>query len=291
MKISGFTFIRNAVLYEYPIVPAIRSVLPLCDEVVVAVGESEDTTLELIQNIDSPKIKILRTEWDDTLRAGGRVLAEETNKALHAISPKADWALYIQGDEVLHEAGISAVLAAAKRWKDDPRTDGLLFNYRHFYGSYDYVGTNSRWYPHEIRMIKNRPDIYSYRDAQGFRKGNNEKLRVRPVNAYIHHYGWVKPPAVQQRKRENFNKYWHSDAWMRENVYNQTDFAYTDSLHRLERFTGTHPQVMQASIGKQNWEFDRDISLNRTPLKERLKAVLKKYLGLDFSYRNYRILR
>ncbi|MBM3912615.1 MAG: glycosyltransferase family 2 protein, partial [Sphingomonadales bacterium] len=45
MKVSGFTFIRNAVLLDYPILEAIRSILPLCDEIVVAVGKSEDETL------------------------------------------------------------------------------------------------------------------------------------------------------------------------------------------------------------------------------------------------------
>ena len=58
MKVSGFTFIRNAIKYDYPIVEAIQSILPLCDEVVVAVGNSEDDTLALIQNID-PKITLL----------------------------------------------------------------------------------------------------------------------------------------------------------------------------------------------------------------------------------------
>ena len=28
--------------------------------------------------------------------------------------------------------------------------DGLLFKYRHFYGSYDYVGASDRWYAHEV---------------------------------------------------------------------------------------------------------------------------------------------
>ena len=84
MKVSGFTFIRNAITYDYPIVEAIRSILPLCDEVVVAVGNSEDATLQLIQSID-PKVRIIETVWDDTVREGGRTLALETDKAYAAI--------------------------------------------------------------------------------------------------------------------------------------------------------------------------------------------------------------
>lgn len=291
MKVSGFTFIRNAILFDYPIVEAVKSILPLCDEVIVAVGKSEDDTLNLIKSIHPTKIKIIETVWDDTLRAGGKVLADETDKAFKAIAKNADWAFYIQGDEVVHEDDLDKIRAEMLRWKDAPRVDGLLFNYRHFYGSYDYVGTNSRWYPHEIRIIKNRPDIFSYQDAQGFRKGTNEKLNVKPIDAFIHHYGWVKTPEVQQKKRESFNKYWHSDDWMNKNIHAKNDFAYEEGMHALARFAGTHPEVMHARIVEENWQFDHDISLDKTTLKERLKAGIKKYTGLDFSYRNYRILR
>jgi len=115
MKVSGFTVIRNAVKYDYPIVEAIQSILPLCDEVVVAVGNSDDDTLQLIQNID-PKIRIIETIWDDTLREGGRVLAVETDKAFAAISSDSDWAFYIQGDEVIHENYHSTILAAMLKY-------------------------------------------------------------------------------------------------------------------------------------------------------------------------------
>ena len=61
MKVTGFSFIRNAVQFDYPIVEAIRSVLPLCDDFVIAVGKSDDTTLELVKSIDPDKIKIIET--------------------------------------------------------------------------------------------------------------------------------------------------------------------------------------------------------------------------------------
>lgn len=290
MKVSGFTFIRNAILYDYPIEAAVRSILPLCDEVIVAVGKSEDATLDLVQKIDAEKIKIIETVWNDEMREGGRVLAEETNKAFREVSPDSDWAFYIQGDEVFHEDGIERVRAAMHKWKDNKKVDGLLFNYRHFYGSYDYVGTNSQWYPHEIRVIRNDKSIYSYQDAQGFRKGNNEKLRVKDTEAFIHHYGWVRPPEVQRKKVENFHKYWHSDRWLEQNVFQKSAFTYTEGMHTLERFDGTHPQLIQERIKSQNWTFNHDISLQKTPLKDRIKAGVKKHLGWDWSYRNYKLI-
>ena len=197
MKVSGFTFIRNGIKLDYPIEEAIRSILPLCDEVVVAVGNSEDDTLQLIQNID-PKVRVIETIWNDSLREGGAVLAVETDKAFKAISAKSDWAIYIQGDEVMHEDYYDSIRNAMQQYAQDDTVDGLLFNYLHFYGSYDYIGDAIQWYPKEIRIVKNRQDIYSFGDAQGFKKGHGEKLNVAEIDAYIHHYGWVKSPEAMQ---------------------------------------------------------------------------------------------
>jgi len=58
-------------------VEAINSIIPLCDEIIVSVGDSKDETEQLIQSIQSPKIKIYHSQWNDALREGGFVLAEE----------------------------------------------------------------------------------------------------------------------------------------------------------------------------------------------------------------------
>jgi glycosyltransferase involved in cell wall biosynthesis len=236
MYVSGFTFIRNAIIYDYPIVEAIQSILPLCDEVVVAVGKSEDSTLELIQQID-PKVRIIETVWDDSLREGGRVLAVETDKALAAISPQADWCFYIQGDEVLHEDGVPQLLAALRHNKNRNEVDGLLFKYLHFYGSYDYVGASANWYRHEIRVFKNNRGVFSFQDAQGFKKKPHDFLRVVDVPIYMHHYGWVKDPRAMQRKQEQFNKLWHDDQWVKENVISADSFDYGREVKELKRFS------------------------------------------------------
>jgi hypothetical protein len=162
MHVTGFTFIRDAVRFDYPVVEAITSILPLCDDFVVAVGNSEDETMELIKAIDSPKIRIIETVWDESLREGGRVLAVETDKAFQAISDQSDWCFYIQGDEVVHEKYHEIIYAEMKKWKDTPEVDGLLFKYRHFYGSYDYTAVSSGWYKNEIRIIRNNKKIYSF---------------------------------------------------------------------------------------------------------------------------------
>ncbi len=290
MKVAGFTFIRNAIRYDYPVVEAIRSILPLCDEIVVAVGNSDDNTLNLIQNIDNNKINIIETIWDDSLREGGRVLADETNKAFRAIGKEPDWCFYIQGDEVMHEKYLPVVHDAMLKYKDCKTVDGLLFNYLHFYGSYDYVGEAYRWYRREIRVIRNNKDIYSYRDAQGFRKGNNEKLRVKLIDACMYHYGWVKDPRAMQGKQESFNKYWHNDEWINKNVVKASEFDYS-AVDALALFKGTHPAVMQERIKARNWKFDFDLSGNKFSAREKVKRFIERITGRRFlEYRNYRLV-
>ncbi|MFM8739895.1 MAG: glycosyltransferase family 2 protein, partial [Cytophagales bacterium] len=250
MKVIGFTIIRNAIRYDYPVVEAILSILPLCDEFVVAVGQSEDATLELIQSIHPEKIKIVHTVWDDGLREGGRVLAVETDKAFQAIHADADWCFYIQADEVVHEKYHTVIRNAMEQFKDDQVVDGLLFHYKHFYGSYDYVGESWRWYRREIRIIKNNKNIFSYRDAQGFRKKPNQKLRVKLIDAYIYHYGWVREPAAMQRKQTAFSSLYHTDEWIDQHVAKASEFDYSN-IDSLTLFTETHPTVLKNRIAKK----------------------------------------
>jgi glycosyltransferase involved in cell wall biosynthesis len=289
MKTVGFSFIRNALHYDYPIVEAIRSILPLCDEVVVAVGKSKDDTLQLVQNID-PKVRIIQTVWDESLRQSGRVLALETDKAYQAIAEDADWCFYIQGDEVVHEQDHTTIRDAMLKYQNDATTEGLLFNYRHFYGSYDYLGDSRNWYRKEVRIVRKDPRIHSFRDAQGF-KLDGRKLKVRQVEAYIHHYGWVKHPLHQQRKQLSFNKWWHDDDWVKENIPDVPTFDYSQ-IDSLQRYNGTHPKVMQDRIEAMNWQFTFDPTQRQLSWKEQLSRMVEQWTGKRLGeYRNYELLK
>jgi hypothetical protein len=295
MKVTGFTFIRNATKFDYPVVEAIKSILPVCDDFVVAVGNSDDNTMELIQNIDKQKIKIIETNWDDSqeMKIGGKVFARETDKAFKAISMHTDWAFYIQGDEIVHEKYLDTIYSSMEKWKDDKSVDGLLFNYIHFYGSYDYIGISPKWYNHEIRIIKNNKAIYSFRDAQGFRKRVNEKLNVKPVDAYIYHYGWVKEPSTMLKKAINANSFYQDKNLVKrlksKGTNGNIEFDYS-SIDSLSLFNGTHPKVMEDRIHKKNWTFEHDISYNRLSLRYRGKIFIKKYLGINTYYENYNLI-
>lgn len=288
MKVAGFSFVKNAVLYQYPLLEAIKSVLPICDEFVIAVGKSNDGTLELIQNMNEPKIKIIETVWDETPKDGPHVLAVETNKAMAHISPEMDWAFYIQADEVVHEKYHENIRAAMLQFKDNEKVDGLLFNYLHFYGSYDYVATSSNWYNHEIRVVKNTKAIYSHGDAQGFRKNDNEKLSVKPIEAYIHHYGWTREPEALKKKQINFYSMYKDEFGKPKDFEKTADkFEYEHFVNSIAPFKGSHPKVISELIEKKNWKFEYDISMSNKSLKDKTKEFLKNYLGINTYYTNY----
>jgi hypothetical protein len=180
-----------------------------------------------------------------------------------------------------------------EKWKDDKTVDGLLFNYLHFYGSYDYIGISPKWYDYEIRVIKNNKSFYSFRDAQGFRKIKNKKLNVKPVDAYVYHYGWVKEPGTMMKKAINANSFYQDKNFLKQvksiNSNGGIEFDYS-SIDSLSLFNDTHPEVMLDRIKRKNWNFEHDISFNKLSLRYKGKIFIKKYLGINTYYENYKII-
>lgn len=290
MFVSGFTIARNVLKADYPLKEAVFSILPLCDEMVIAVGRSDDDTLAYVRSFQSPKIRIIETVWDDAMREGGKVLALETNKALDAVSPEADWCFYIQADECLHEQYIPVLRSAMQEALNEPRVDGLLFAYTHFFATYDYIADSRNWYRNEIRIVRNDKSIRSYKDAQGFRK-DGQKLRVKETGAFIYHYGWVKHPKLQLEKLKQARKLWHSDDYIEKEYAGMEafDFSQVDSL---SLFKGTHPALMQERIQSKNWHFEHDVRIRKLSLKKRFLYWIEQLTGWRVGeHKNYRILR
>jgi len=292
MKVSGFTFVKNAVKYGYPVVESITSLLPIVDEMIVCLGDSEDETNKLIESIGSDKIKIIHSVWDNSLREGGKVLAVETDKAMDATAPDSDWLFYIQADEVLHEQYHPVILDIMKKYREDERVEGLLFHYHHFYGSYKFIGDGRKWYSKEILVIRNNKKIRSYRDAQGFRM-DDRKLHVKLIDAYIYHYGWVRNPLAMKKKFTDFGKLWNTDeshnAWIAEEDKKGSEFDYSN-IDSVTLFAGTHPAVMKNLVSKEDWDFNMDVKKkNFKNTKHRLLYFLWKNFGWrPFEYSNYR---
>ena len=247
-RVSGFSIVRNAIRYGYPVAESLRSLAPLVDEMVVAVGRGDDGTLELVRSLDLPDATILETEWDESLRVGGRVLAQQTNLALSRC--RFPWAFYLQADEVVHEEDHPRIRAALERWGGDASVDALRFRFLHFEGTYAYVNWVRYW--KQCRLVRTNGQVRSVGDAAGFGRVDGGKLRVRKTGAKIYHYGWARAPEVLKTKTLAFQRLYHDDAYVSAR-YEQIPPEYLSDVDIAFRFRGTHPAVMAERVGGMNW--------------------------------------
>ena len=312
MTISGFSFVRNATKLYYPVRQSIESILPIVDEFVIALGESDpgDQTLEEIQKIGSEKIRIIPSRWDLVQYPGGAEYAHQTDIAKQHC--KGDWLFYLQSDEVIHEKYLSGIQQKCADYLHSSEIEGLLFDYRHFWGDYRHYLLSHAWYNKEIRIIRNHPDIHSWRDAQSFRripdfdglhyfqKKDTYKLKVAEAAASVYHYGWVRPPSMMQKKRVSFESHMQGEEIAALLQKEQPpSFDYGD-LRKLQVFQETHPAVMKDFIEKFNWEqelFPHRVS-NTRHKHDRLKYRLLTFLEQHFlggnhiaGFRNYELVR
>jgi hypothetical protein len=267
MKISGFSMGKNAHKLYYPMQYAIESILPIVDEFVVALGDSDadDDTRREIEKIKSDKIRIINTVWDIEKYPRGMEHAHQTDIAMKECS--GDWLFYLQSDEVVHEKYLPLIKESCSKYLDDKEVEGLLFKYRHFWGDYEHIQDSHCWYRKEIRIVRNLNDIHSWESAQSFRKipgfdyvnyrqqEHTYKLKVANIDAYIYHYGWVRPPSVMQNKIKAFSMNHKGresvEKQIREKKY-ENIFDY-GNLKKLTSFKDSHPAVLQPWIDRFNW--------------------------------------
>lgn len=295
MKLSGFSFVRNGIKLYYPVVESVKSILPIVDEFVIAVGrgDDDDTTKQQLENIGDSKIKIIETEWEEKYFKKGIINAIQTDIAKKECT--GDWLFYLQADEVVHEKYLPVVEARCEELLDDQEVEGLLFGYKHFWGDYKHYHTGHGWYPYEIRVIRNREDIHSWQSAQSFRKFDyydnprqpegHHKLKVAKADAEVYHYGWVRPPHLMQNKRKALDSV-HWGLGKAKNHYEKApeEFDY-GPLNLLSEFKETHPQVMEEKIKEMDWENKLQYTGKSNPYREKHKHEKTKYRIISFLER------
>ena len=278
--------VRNATKYYFPIKESILSILPIVDEFIVALGKGDesDKTREEIESIGSDKIKIIDRIWSEEDFIDGNIFAKETSFALNECS--GDWCIYLQADELIHEKDHDLITNICLENIDNKKVDGFLFNYNHFFGDYDHYLPFHGWYKNEIRIVRNNAQIYSYKDAQSFRKNKNEKLNVLPIDAYIYHYGWVRPPYLMQSKKKEQDSMHHGKKKIAEEYKTKpSDFNY-GAIGNIPVFKESHPKVMDDYRAKISWinqlDYSKSVFLNR----DKMKHEKFKYRVLTFLERN-----
>ncbi len=294
VRISGFSFARNAVELDYPLREAILSTLPIVDEMIVAIapGNPGDDTRGLVESIADPRIRILDAEWDESRRH--LAYSDLTNVALDACT--GDWCLYVQADEVLHEDDAETIRGRCEELNDDRRVEGLLFDYLHFFGDYRHVQRGQGWYAREIRIVRNGIGVRSVRDAQSFRRNGQGRLTVAKARARMFHYGWVRHPSRMRAKVEAFWSHRGLPAAL-PGAGEPIPYDY-GPLGRLARWGGTHPRVMAERVSRMDWsdtlrESDppgvvRSVVHKDERLLYRALTALSRFSGVDLNHKNHR---
>lgn len=273
--------VKNADKLYYPIRPAIESILPLVDEFVLALGDcdKDDRTRQIVESINSDKLKIVDTVWDLEKYPRGMENAHQTDIAKEHCT--GDWLIYLQADEVIHEKYLPVIEEACARYLDDEEVEGMLLNYVHFWGDYYHYHSAHSWYKKEIRIIRNHPHIHSWESAQSFRRipdfdGLNYRqqkgthmLKVVEIDAYIYHYGWVRPPHLMKNKTKALDTIHKGEEKVKELEKTKRYVFDYGPLNLLEEFKGTHPKVMQNWISKFDW--NEQLQYSGKPNPERAK--------------------
>lgn len=247
MRVSGFTCVRNAVRLQYPVVESINSILPIVDEFVVVVGDSDDGTLDLIRGISSSKLRIIESIWNPQTGTGGFVLAQQTNLAL--LNCTGEWAIYLQADEAIHEADHPQLREFMTQYRDEDGIEGLLFQRLTFYGDYRTMMVAHPFYRDLVcRIVKPHRFVLSRGDAAGFTvhpkyKERGRRLRTVDTGLALFHYGDVRLPASSEAYQREKQRYWGAGA-------GEPDVSHYSRVPRqfVGAYDGPHPASMRERI-------------------------------------------
>jgi glycosyltransferase involved in cell wall biosynthesis len=291
MKVSGFTFLRNGQKLGYPFIESIRSILPIVDEFVIALGPCDDNTEKMLRASGDPKIRIIPTQWNENISSDfsvkGFVYGQQKSIALFNCT--GDWAFYLEADEVIHENDLPKILAMMEKNLNDPRIEALAFDYLHFYGNKNTIAWSPAWYRSEVRVIRNTIPAWSsealfFNVVDGHKKSRYP--RAANAGATIYHYGWVRSEAQMNLKSASTLKFWNN------RTLTEVDYSQIDA-RVLKLFSGTHPQVIQGWLPPADGIFQADPNhqLTAREKKHRRLMWLEKTFGLQFNKKHYRLVR
>ena len=286
MKVSAFTFIKNGEILGYPFIQSIQSVLPIVDEFVINVGESEDDTLNLIKSIHSPKIRIIESKWNQNMKDKGYVYGQQ--KMISQFNCSGDWAFYIEGDEIYHENDLNQIKASMEEHLEDSNVEALVFDFYHFYGNANTYLDSPGWYRSEARIIKTSCRSYAPDGLFWLVLERNKKGRypiAKHVGVHCFHYGWVRSQDQMNLKSKQVQRYWGKS-------HQKIEYSQMDSKI-FKKFTGTHPKVIQDWLPKDSGMFKVDSSYRLTKKQKRHRIMLKieNIFNVDFSKKHFKLIK
>ena len=285
MKVSAFTFIKNGQILGYPFLQSIQSILPIVDEFVINVGNSEDDTLKLINSINDKKIRVIESQWNETMQNRGYVYGQQ--KMIAQYNCTGDWAFYIEGDEVYHESELLQIKKSMENHLNDSNVEALVFDFFHFYGNANTLLNSPGWYRSEARIIKNSlrtyaPDGLFWVVLDSNKKGRYPKAKHTGATCY--HYGWVRSEEQMNLKSSKIQKYWGESPIKID--YSQIDHTI------IEEFQGSHPDIIKDWLPKDSglYRVDKSYKLTRKQKKHRIMIKLEKIFNLELSKKHFKLV-
>lgn len=243
--ISVYTTTYNALDQEYCAIEGIRSALNFADEVIVVDSHSTDGTVEAIEAINDPRIKIYYIDWLPNIGWAMYKIA----KSMAIGRCTKDWCILMDADEVFHELDYDRIKKIPDAVTDN--VIGIKFNTLHFYGDYGHLLNGSTaWkdlYTNKVYMVRNKLGIHHGNsgldiDAHVDRHGiplRQEDLVHLHVNVF--HYGHVKSRTAYLKKQNRMHSFYEG-----REIENK-DLPWVD-LNSLGTFTGNHPITMKERL-------------------------------------------
>ena len=286
MIVSAFTFIKNGQILGYPFIESIESILPIVDEFIINVGESEDDTLEMIKSIRDKKIRIIESNWNDGMRDRGYVYGQQ--KMIAQFNCSGDWAFYIEGDEVYHERDLGQIKKSMEMHLNDSNVEALVFDFNHFYGNANSVINSPGWYRSEARIIKNSIRTYAPDGLFWLVLDSNKKARyprAKRTGVTCYHYGWVRSEKQMNLKSSKVQKYWGGEPVMID--YSQMDQSI------IKEFKGSHPEIVKDWLPKADGLYKADPIYKPTPRQKKHRIIIKfeNFFSLDLSNKHYKLVK
>jgi hypothetical protein len=282
MKVSGFTFLRNAVINGYPFEESIRSILPIVDEFICVIGQSQDETRDKVAAINDKKITIIDSHWNECMQDRGFVYGQQ--KMIAQYNCSGDWAFYLEGDEVLHEAEIENIRQAIQDNHSNLEVEALYFDFFHFYGTPEQIGIAG--YRRAPRIIRNSirtiaPDGLFWVVMDKNKVGRYPKAKYARGNIY--HYGHCRNVAKMAEKLNQVGRYWGG-------THDPFEGYGCIDLAELRPFVGSHPSVMSEwllSEAEHVFVQNSDYKPSRRDRRNRLRFWLEKSFGIEISKKHY----
>jgi hypothetical protein len=246
---------------DYPLEAAVISALGVCDEAVIVVGQSQDTTRHFVyqmqEDYGEEKIKVVETyiHFDRGW--------EERWWNLASAYTAAEWLFWLDADEAIHEYDVPLIKETMRK----PEVELIRFPFLHFYASKDYtlrmpLKTNTRMGRRSagFRIVNwctdEHPNHSACQAVFGL-KGKQENANswsgpnIVEVMAPIYHYGWCRKPLALAMSRAK-HRAWYADGGGLEDgrlpEVKPFDFRIKDRLAngQIAQWQGNHPAVMDS---------------------------------------------